>query len=373
MEPTPRRALAARVASIAAISLFASAPGAAHAQSAEAEQRFTEAEALLAAGKVEEACDAFEESNRLEPGAGTLINIGLCKEKLGELASALAAYRGALERVKDPKKKAIATERVAALEPRVSRLTITVAPEARAPGLAVSRNGLAIDAADYDRPLLVDGGRHEIEARAPGYRRWSTQVRVAPEGDRASVTVPALAPLARDGAGTPGEAGAGTGAAEPAPSSATGSSRRLLKIVGYSSLGLAVTASTYVMLLTFSGPIPDFEELGKQPKDPAMPTMEIETDSGSCDDQALRDFQDPDGANQAFDKACSANQRRFIAGAVGMASGILAAVTLYFAYRSDDAPAAKPQAAAGRRDRRQLTVTPVIGPGGAGATLRFAW
>jgi tetratricopeptide (TPR) repeat protein len=370
MEPTPRRALAARFASIAAISLLAIAPGAAHAQSAAAEQRFTEAEALLAAGKIEEACDAFEESNRLEPGAGALINIGLCKEQLGELASALAAYRGALERVKDPKKKAIATERVAALEPRVSRLTITVAPEARVPDLAISRNGLSIDAADYDRPLLVDGGRHEIEARAPGYRRWSTSVRVAPEGDRASVTVPALAPLRRDSAGPSGEAEAGAGAAEPAPSSATGSSRRLLKIAGYSFLGLTVTTGAYVMYVSVAGPIPDYEELGQQPTDPAT-LMEIESGSARCADQALRDFDDP--ANRAFDKACSANQRRFIVGAVGIVSGLIGAATLYFAYRGDDPPAARQQAAAAGPDRRQLTVTPVIGPGGARASLRFAW
>src|SRR6185436_19511162 len=146
----------------------------------------------LAAGKVAEACDAFEASNRIEPSAGTLINVGLCKEKLGKLGSALAAYRAALERVKDPKKKAIATERAAALEPRVSRLRIAVAAEARVEGLAVTRDGERVEADDYDRPVPVDGGSYEIAASAPGYRKWSTTIEVRPEGDKASVEVPKL-------------------------------------------------------------------------------------------------------------------------------------------------------------------------------------
>jgi hypothetical protein len=192
MEPTRRRAPGILVVSIAAISLVAVASRAAYAQNAEAERRFVEAEALLAAGKVEAACVAFEDSNRLEPSAGTLINIGLCKEKLGRLASALEAYRAALKRVKDPKKKAIAMEREAALRPRVSRLVISVAPEAQVEGLIVSRNGERIDAAGLGRELLLDGGSYEIAAKAPGYLRWSTSIMIKAEGDKLSVKVPML-------------------------------------------------------------------------------------------------------------------------------------------------------------------------------------
>src|SRR5262245_8900439 len=116
----PRRPSASIAATSLCACLLAVAPRVAGAQNAEAERLFVQAEGLIAAGKVTEGCDAFEASNRIEPRAGTLIKIGLCKEKLGKLASALAAYQGALERVKDPKKKAVATDRVAALEPSVS-------------------------------------------------------------------------------------------------------------------------------------------------------------------------------------------------------------------------------------------------------------
>ena len=57
---------------------------------------------------------------------------------------------------------------------------------------------------------------------------------------------------------------------------------------------------------------------------------------------------------------------------MGLITLPLGAITLYLAYRDQDKPAAK-QAALGGRRRRELAVTPLIGPTGAGAVLRFAW
>jgi len=57
---------------------------------------------------------------------------------------------------------------------------------------------------------------------------------------------------------------------------------------------------------------------------------------------------------------------------VGLASGLIGGVTLYFVCRSE-AAASDQQAASGRRARRRLAVTPVIGPGFGGASLRLAW
>ena len=98
------------VLAFVATSLFAL--GHAAAQNSDAEALFTEAEALESAGKIPEACDAFEASNRIEPRAGTLIRLGQCRENQKHLVSAWSAYKDALTRVKDPKKKAIARERV---------------------------------------------------------------------------------------------------------------------------------------------------------------------------------------------------------------------------------------------------------------------
>ena len=71
--------------------------------------------------------------------------------------------------------------------------------------------------------------------------------------------------------------------------------------------------------------------------------------------------------------ACSTSKKRFVAGAIGIASGVLAAGVLYFAYRSDGHSSSEKQSSIGRRNRRQLTVTPVISPSGGGASVRFDW
>jgi len=365
MDPTRRRARAGWAVSIAAISLLAVAPGLARAQSAEADQRFKEAEALLEAGKVAEACAAFEESNRLEPSAGTLINLGLCREKLGKLASALAAYRGALERVKDPNKKAVAAEREAALAPRVSRLTISVASEARVEGLAVSLDGRRIDEAEYGQAIPLDGGSYEIEAKAPGHRSWSKSIRIDPEGGDAAVRVPVLAEKQSTGAGEPTQAPGGAGQI---------SARTGLKIAGFSLVGVAVVSTAYVIGTTVSGPIPDYEALEMRPLDSAG--METLATSGDCDTAHGKDLRmganSGAQANIAFDEACIIGKQRFIVGMVGLASGLIGGALLAFAYVGDSSGASK-QAARSRRDRRQLTVTPVIGPSGGGASVRFAW
>src|SRR2546430_16366957 len=59
---------------------------------AAAQALFTEAKQLMAQGKYAEACPKFDESQRLDPGMGTLFHVGDCDEHLGKTASAWAAF-----------------------------------------------------------------------------------------------------------------------------------------------------------------------------------------------------------------------------------------------------------------------------------------
>src|SRR5690242_16706831 len=115
----------------------------ARAQSAEAQARFDDGVRLMKAGKTDEACAAFETSNRLEPRAGTLLRLGECREANHQLASAWSAYQDSLTKATDPKKKAFAQNRIKVLEPKLSHLTINV--KARVTGLEVKRDGTAVD------------------------------------------------------------------------------------------------------------------------------------------------------------------------------------------------------------------------------------
>ena len=56
---------------------------------------FQEGRALMAAGRIDAACPALEQSQRLDPSGGTLLNLALCRERAGELARALTAFNQA--------------------------------------------------------------------------------------------------------------------------------------------------------------------------------------------------------------------------------------------------------------------------------------
>src|SRR5207245_4895145 len=83
---------------------------------------------LRAEGKVAEACPKFAESNRLDAGIGTMLYLADCYEKSGQTASAWAQFREVASlaaRQGDPREK-IARERVARLEPKLSKLSVSV-------------------------------------------------------------------------------------------------------------------------------------------------------------------------------------------------------------------------------------------------------
>lgn len=204
--PRPRLVAALAALAISATSLPAHAEGSALAQSL-----FDRARVLMDAGQFAEACPLLVESQRLDPGGGTLLNIAVCWEGAGKLATANEGFHEALGlSIRDQRadRKAIAEEHIAAIAPRLSTLVVDVPPAVRAPGLVVHVDGVELAAVAWGVPAAVDGGEHRIDASAPGLRTWTTTVQVGNEGDRARAIVPALpeattaSPLA-PGAGAP--------------------------------------------------------------------------------------------------------------------------------------------------------------------------
>lgn len=98
---------------------------------ARAEALFEEGRQALAAGDYLTACAKFEESQRLDPGAGTLLNRATCEEKLGNDQRALQHFREALELLApEDDRVPFAEARIAELEARAA------APPAPAPAPA---------------------------------------------------------------------------------------------------------------------------------------------------------------------------------------------------------------------------------------------
>jgi hypothetical protein len=201
----PRRNVRCRSAKIAATSLaFAISvmiipvdERSARAQTAEAEALFNDGNRLMAQGNLAQACDAFEASNRLEPRAGTLLNLGACREQNGQLASAWAAYKAALSRAKDPRKRELAQAKVAALAPRVSYLTVAISDDSRLEGLSLTRNSEPLDPKLWNQASPVDGGDYVIASSAPGQEPWQVIAHVPVEGGKVKVDVPRLKEPAR--------------------------------------------------------------------------------------------------------------------------------------------------------------------------------
>jgi hypothetical protein len=168
--------------------------GAARAQSAEAEVLFRDGRRLIQAGKLAQGCDKLEASDRLESSVGALLNLGDCREKLGELASAWAAFRKAEAQAKhagnDEKRRAEARRRSAALEPRLVYLVLQI--DRPATGLVVRRDGAPVDAALWNTAVPIDPGSYEIAAAAPGFRPWRTRVAIDARLRRRVVAVPEL-------------------------------------------------------------------------------------------------------------------------------------------------------------------------------------
>jgi hypothetical protein len=163
------------------------------AQKAMANQLFDEAEKLMAVDHAADACAKYAESQRLDPQLGTLLHLGACYERIGKTASAWAAFKDSADmagRRKDEREGA-ARERIADLEPKLSRLTIEVARDAPA-AIEVKKDGEPLGAAVWGSPVPIDPGPHVITARAAGYKDWQMTIDVPAGASAARVSIPKL-------------------------------------------------------------------------------------------------------------------------------------------------------------------------------------
>ncbi len=153
------------------------APSRARAQSAEdkaaAEAAFEDGKRLMTAHAFAEACPKFAESNRRDPGIGTMLGLADCYEKNGQTASAWASFREAAAAAarKSDRREALARDNAARLEPLLSKILVRVPREADVRGLVVKRDGVEIGRALWEDPVPVDPGVHAISATAPGSKR----------------------------------------------------------------------------------------------------------------------------------------------------------------------------------------------------------
>jgi hypothetical protein len=272
---------------------------------------------LMGEGKVAEACPKLEESQRIDPGMGTLYRLSLCFEESGRTASAWVGFRevaGLAQAAGQAEREKAARGKASALEPRLIRLKITVQPATASAGVEVKRDGAVVSPALWGTSVPLDPGRHKVSAAAPGKEPWEVAVQLDQPGATVTVDVPPLlekkaggstilAPTDKPPAGQPAQQGPGT-----PPPPVEGRSPRpwqmplgiVATVVGVAGLGMG-TALGFMAKSEFN----------------------LSNSSGNCN--AATAVCNPTGLTQRSDAVGKGNIGTgvFVAGAVVAAGGIV--------------------------------------------------
>ena len=196
-----RRSTRISVTSALGLALVLASSSVAFAQSqnkAAAEELFQLGKAAMEKKDYAKACKAFQESLDAELTNGTLLNLALCHEQAGKLASAWSDYRALEDRARQASppqadRAKFAHDKAEALRPRLSRVKITLSPEAKAlTGLTVKIDGTVAPPELFEAGIPVDTGKRAISASAADHEEWSQTVSVDADKQTLDVTVPML-------------------------------------------------------------------------------------------------------------------------------------------------------------------------------------
>jgi len=208
-----------------------------HAQESEtpevrAERLFKEAAQHFDAGRTDAACETFSESLRLAAKLGTLLNLALCHETQGRVATAWNEFlHGAAWAAQNGQKdrQQFAHEHAIALEPKLPRLLLRL-PEA--PFVTeIEIDGEPLPEPTWSLPHYLDPGAHTVAASAPGKRRASMAITVTPGPSLLIVDIPLLESDARSFLKAPST-----------PARAPSSPNAIRRPLGYGFLGFSAVA-----------------------------------------------------------------------------------------------------------------------------------
>lgn len=220
--------------SLAVVAALSLAAAGAHAD--RADQLFRKGKKLLAENKYPEACTAFEQSDKLDPAVGAKLNVALCYQEWGKLATAWRWYREAEQmaiQAGDDRARRIHAL-IAELDQKVPRLKLRLPPDAVLDRVVIRLDGVELPAAELGGDRRVDPGPHRIETIVDGASRART-VAVDRGGSEVVLDVPvrSLSPRAPAGA-TPG--------APPPPVEVASDPARTRRLLGLGATGAGVVA-----------------------------------------------------------------------------------------------------------------------------------
>ncbi len=305
------------------------------ANKATAEALFRDAKQLMRKKEYPEACRKLEESQRLDPQHGTLLNLAVCHAREGKTASAWGEFQEALAVAREAKRRdriRLAESELRKLEPRLSRLTIRVSERARIDGIQVKRGEVEVPSAAWGTAVPVDPGDVELSATAPGYEKWSRTVEVEERKDL-EVEVPQLVALPPPAKPKP---------KPPAKDPAEDDDRQLKRTLAYVAGGVGIAAvgvGSYFGLRALSK--------GKESEDHCTDTL--------CSARGVE-------LDEQASTAATVSNIAFGVGVVALGAGAF----LYFT-------SAPPPEDAKKTTGRPFQVSPAIGAESGGVLISGSW
>ena len=319
---------------------------------------FNEARALMSQKKFDQACPKFEDSMRLDNGIGTRFNLADCWERIGRTASAWSLFLDVAASAKSSAqtdREKVARERAAALESRLSRLTIQVL--AKDADIEVRKNDVIVGRARFGMATPVDPASYVIEARAPKKKSWKTTVAIAARTLSTTITVPELEKEAAPIESDPLTGGAANGSSAPSTRSNstevaadTGRSSNGQRTVGW-VLGGAGAVGLGVGVV--------FAVLTKSADDRAATLCTGGADGNQCRDDAEK--------SEFESESTKANSRATIAytGFIAGGAALIAGTILVLTSGSNNSAAA--------RNDHKPRVLPIIGADSVGVGVSGSW
>ncbi len=206
-----------------------------------ADALFRKGKKHMAEKRYADACEAFEKSQKLDPGIGTQLNIAKCYEDWGKLGRAYVAYQSAERMAKEanddraPKIR----ELIAELQPNVPHLTIRV-PDDAPRDLEVTLDNRKID--QFNESFVVDPGPHTVQWGVKGSEK-KTKIVPNDRGSDSEITLEMPEPNVVDtGAGKPLET------SPMPPPKVPGRAQRMVGITLGGAGLVAIGMSTYLTL-----------------------------------------------------------------------------------------------------------------------------
>jgi hypothetical protein len=228
---------------------------------ARADTLFREGQSLVTAGQIAAGCSKLEESQRVDPKLGRLLNVAYCHEQLGRTATAWSEYNQAAAlalQTKQAERESFARDRAATLSRKLSfvQLDLAATPDLS----AVTIDGKSVDHDQWALPFPIDPGTHTLSLAAPGRRARDQPLVIDAPGTLRVVTDaleplpagPAVAPATVVPAPAAGPEPAAPSPEAPAKATSAGGDRTLGWIVGgtaVAALGVGTGFGFYAMSL----------------------------------------------------------------------------------------------------------------------------